>query len=168
MLLSHVGWQMWSGVIIWLYQICQVATLLPPPQRVLYFTLTLQPQSKWIRTQPRGGLAAALLLLWRRTFLLIRVNWLDEGRIELDSSKQPYITKQQVPCAGFAWPMTWSSVVCVPLDNQCLLVIMIKHGSIMKLLPELWRAGAGGDWVWRSIISSSSSYWILDNVPQPQ
>ena len=50
MLLSHVGWQMWSGVIIWLYQICQVATLLPPPQRVLYFTLTLQPQSKWIRT----------------------------------------------------------------------------------------------------------------------
>ena len=57
-LLSHVGWQMWSGVIIWLYQICQVATLLPPPQRVLYFTLTLQPQSKWIRTQPRGGLGS--------------------------------------------------------------------------------------------------------------
>lgn len=61
MLLTHVGWQMWSGVIIWLYQICQVATLLPPPQRVLYFTLTLQPQSKWIRTSPRGGLAALLL-----------------------------------------------------------------------------------------------------------
>ena len=64
--------------------------------------------------------------------------------------------------------MTNSSVVCVHADNQCLLVIMIKHGSIIKLLPELRRAGAGGDWVWLSIISSSSSYWILDNVPPPQ
>ena len=170
MLLSHVGWQMWSGVIIWLYQICQVATLLPPPQRVLYFTLTLQPQSKWIRTQPQWGLAAAApfvtphfppnpgqLTGWRS-------DWIGF----LKTASYHKTTIWLVPCAGFAWPMTWSSVVCVPLDNQCLLVIMIKHGSIMKLLPELWRAGAGGDWVWRSIISSSSSYWILDNVPQPQ
>ena len=36
-LLSHVGWQMWSGVIIWLYQICQVATLLPPPSEGFVF-----------------------------------------------------------------------------------------------------------------------------------